>query len=251
MKKLLSKTSIAAVVTAAILSTGVPMAYAAEIPENPVPAVTLNGESTDIRAKYIKGKLYFSVTDFWSTVQGYESKDIKWYDEEQILSNGSIFLSVKDQNWYRYANKTTAFSDPIIYENGTVWVSPSFVKDTHTGNIKDISVESRDNTLSFKKTFWVFPNETSCDYRLPVIGIDPKNNLPDFASVSLLKEKGFSESKFHILTQELDDNKIVFAYISKTLPQNFLLVTVSDGYVSCVLDNNGVFTYQDYGLRNS
>lgn len=248
MKKFLSKISVTAALAAALLITVVPMAYAADASE---PLIKLNGETVDIRGMYVDGKPYFSVSDYWITVQGYDPEDIKWYNEEKILSNGSIFLSVKDQNWFRRADQTFLFSKPIIFSDGTVWAPSSFVKDTHTGNINDITVKTHGNTLEFRKTFWSFPNDTSCAYRLPVITIDSKTDRPNFASVPLLKEKGFSEKKFHILTQELEDNKTVFAYISKVQPQNFLLVTVIDGAVSEVLDNNGIFTYQDYSLRIS
>ena len=251
MKKLLSKTLVAATVVASVFFASLPMAYAAETQEPVTPIITLNGETTDIRGIYVDGKPYFSVSDYWITVQGYDPEDIKWYNEEKILSNGSIFLSVEDQNWFRRADKTFRFSKPIIFSDNTVWAPSSFVKDTHIGNINDITVKTHGSTLEFRKTFWSFPNDTYCAYRLPVITIDSKTGHPNFASVPLLKEKGFSEKKFHILTQELEDNKTVFAYISKVRPQNFLLVTVINGSVSEVLDNNGIFTYQDYGLRNS
>lgn len=251
MKKFLSKTLVAATVVTSVFSASLPMACAAETHEAPVPVITLNGKSANIRGKYINGKPYFSVSDYWVSVQGYELEDIKWYEEEKVLSNGSIFLSVEDQNWFRRADKTNRFSKPVILSDGIVWAPSSFVKDTHTGNINDITVKTHGNTLEFRKTFWSFPNDTSCAYRLPVITIDSKTGHPNFSSVPLLKEKGFSEKNFHILTQALEDNKTVFAYISKTQPQNFLLVTVIDGSVSEVLDNNGIFTHQDYGLRNS
>ena len=243
MKKRSTKTAVAAVFAAAIFSTVLPVTYAAE-----PPTITLNGDTTEIAIRYIDGDLYFSISDFWEQVLSIPAENIKWYEDEQILFNGSIFLSVEDQQWYRRSDKTNRFSNPVIYEDGVVWTQPSILKDMNIST----TYEKDGNTLNFKQTYWEFPNGRQFDYWLSLIPLDKETGRPDFNSVEQVRTKGpFSEKHFHILSQELGNGKTVYAYISKVSPQNFILVTCADGYVAHVLDNNGVFTYNDYGLRTS
>lgn len=243
MKKLLSKVIVATVLASTIFSAAVPMAYAAETSE---PTVTLNGDATNIPARYINGNLYFSVADFWKEVRYTPVENIKWYEDEQILTNGYIFLSIKDQNWYRRSDRTTRFSDPVIFENGIVWAQPSFLKDT---NMNTTTYEKEQNALNFKQTYWEFPNGMHFDYYVPLIPLDDETGFPVFSKVEQVRKKGFDADRFHILSQELENGKTVYAYINKSDPHKFLLVTCVDDYVAYVLDNNGIFTYSDYGPR--
>lgn len=244
MKKLLSKTLVAAAAAASVFSASLPMAYAAEAS---TPKVTLNGDAIEIPARYINGKIYFSLADFWEEMTYTPSENIKWYEENQVLSNGSVFLSVKNQNWYRRSNQYTRLSDPVIFADGIVWTQPSILKDM---NINTTSYEKNGDTLNFKQTFWEFPNGDYFPYRLAQIPLDKETGRPVFTSVEQVREKGsFSEKRFHILSQQLEDGKTIYAYINKNDPHKFLLVTCVDAYVAHILDNNGIFTYDDYGTR--
>ena len=106
-------------------------------------------------------------------------------------------------------------------------------------------------SLNFKRTYWEFPGGKTYGYRLPLMQLDEETGLPDFLSVEQVRKKGsFSEKRFHILSQQLENGKTIYAYINKSDPHKFLLVTCVDGYVAHVLDNNGIFTYDDYGTRS-
>lgn len=240
MKKFLRWTGISATVFASFLSLGMHMAYAAETFVQ-TPSVTINGNAADIRAKYVNHKIYFSIADFWIEARYNDPDKIKLYQEDQVLSDGYNFISVEDQNWYRHANKTTPFTDPIFLEDDTVWVSVSALKDM---GYRTPIAEIKDDTLNFKQTYWEFPNGEPYWYYLPLIPVDEETGLPAFSKVAQIKEDGnFNEADFHILSQELENGKTVFAYINKNSPQKFLLVTCVDGYVAHVLDNDCIFHY--------
>ena len=154
MKKFLHWTGISTALFATFLSLGMHMAYAAETLSQS-PSVTINGNAADIRAKYINQKIYFSIADFWTEARYNDPDKIKLYQEDQVLSDGYNFISVEDQNWYRHANKTTPFTDPIFLEDDTVWVSASALKDM---GYRTPIAEIKDDTLTFKQTYCEFPN---------------------------------------------------------------------------------------------
>ena len=145
----------------------------------------------------------------------------------------------------------TRFSDPVIVENGVVWAQASLIQDLDSGAVKDLVIENSDTSLNFKRTYWEFPGGKTYGYRLPLMQLDEETGLPDFLSVEQVRKKGsFSEKRFHILSQQLENGKTIYAYINKSDPHKFLLVTCVDGYVAHILDNNGIFTYDDYGTRS-
>lgn len=255
MKKHISKAALSTVLVAALCSVSAPMAYAAETQEPATPAITLNREPTEVRAKYINGDIYFSIIDYWTEVQRSDPANIKWNEEKQLLSNGRTILSISDQTSYRQLNagkkNITRFSDPVIVENGVVWAQASLIKDLDSGAVKDLVIENSDTSLNFKRTYWEFPGGKTYGYRLPLMQLDEETGLPDFLSVEQVRKKGsFSEKRFHILSQQLENGKTIYAYINKSDPHKFLLVTCVDGYVSHILDHNGIFTYSDYGTRS-
>lgn len=255
MKKHISKAALTAVLAAALCSVSAPMAYAAETLHPATPTITLNREPTEVRAKYINGDIYFSIIDYWTQVQCSDPTKIKWDEEKQLLSNDRTILSISDQTSYLQLSagkkNITKFSSPVIVENGVVWAQASLIKDLDSGTVKDIVVENGDTSLNFKRTYWEFPGGETYAYRLPLLQLDEETELPDFLSVEQVRKKGsFSEKRFHILSQQLEDGKTIYAYINKSDPHKFLLVTCIDGYVAHILDNNGIFTYSDYGTRS-
>lgn len=240
---------------AALCSVSAPTAYATETQEPATPTITLNREPTEVRAKYINGDIYFSVIDYWTQVQCSDPTNIKWNKEKQLLSNGRTILSISDQTSYLQLNtgkkNIARFSDPVIVENDVVWAKASLIKDLDSGTVKDIVVENSDTSLNFKRTYWEFPGGKTYAYRLPLMRLDEETGLPDFLSVEQVRKKGtFSEKRFHILSQQLEDGKTIYAYLNKSDPHKFLLVACIDGYVAHILDNNGIFTYNDYGTRS-
>ena len=252
MKKHISKAALTAILAATLCSVSEPTAYAAET--HAAPTITLNREPTEVRAKYINGDIYFSVIDYWTEVQRSDPTNIKWNEKKQLLSNGRTILSISDQTSYRQLNtgkkNITRFSDPVIVENGVVWAQASLIKDLDSGAVKDLVIENSDTSLNFKRTYWEFPGGKTYGYRLPLMQLDEETGLPDFLSVEQVRKKGsFSEKRFHILSQQLENGKTIYAYINKSDPHKFLLVTCVDGYVAHILDNNGIFTYDDYGTR--
>lgn len=242
MKKKLQKTILLSIVAVSLLPFGTLPVYGAE----QTPMVTINGDATGIRAKYINEKFYFSLPDYWSvTTDFFSPKDIRWDETEQTFTHNSLVISVKDRCWYRDRGqdakraRKTKFTEKIFYENNTLWVAVSALRDLDPSPIPEIDLKG--DTLNFKRTFWKTSNSTPYRYRIPLIPLDEETGRPAFSKITQIREiSDFNEDNFYILSEELEDGKIIFAYMDRRNPQNFLLVTCIDGYVAHVLDHNAI-----------
>lgn len=246
MKNFLRRAALSTALFASFLSLGLPPTYAAETQ----PTVTINGDPADIQAKYINNKLYFSLSDFLIEAAYADPNNIEWNEKEQALFNGHTVFSVKEQCVYRQNSiddsdrvrrKDIAnFADPIIYKDDTLWATASSLKDLPS--YRTFTPEIENDTLNLKKTYWEDSNGTPFPYLLHLIPLEKETGRPAFSQNELIQKKiDFSEDHYHILSQELENGKIVFAYVRKSDPQNFALVTCVDGYVAHVLDHNGIF----------
>jgi len=242
MKKKLQKAILLSVVAISLLPFGTLSAYGAE----QTPTVTFNGEPTDIRAKYIDDKFYFSLPDYWSAATDFSSpEEIQWNETEQTLTHNSLVISVKDRCWYRDHGQDAKrahkikFTEKIFYEDDTLWVAVSALRDLNPSPIPEIDLKG--DILNFKRTFWQIPDGTPYKYRIPLIPLDEETGRPAFSKITQIREiANFNEDDFHILSEELEDGKTIFAYINRQDPQSFLFVTCVDGYVADVLDHSAV-----------
>lgn len=258
MKHFLCRVTLSAALLASFLPLGFIPAYAAETQ----PTVTINGDPADIHAKYINNELYFSLSDFLTKAAYADPTDIKWDEKEQVLFNGHTVFSVKEQCVYRqrtiddsgyvYRNDIANFTEPVIYEDDTLWATASFFKDLPSYRTFP---EMENGTLNLKKTYWEASDGTPFPYLLPLIPLEKETGRPAFSPAFaenevIQKRTDFSEDHYHILSQELENGKTVFAYVNKIDPRKFALVTCVDGYVAHVLDHNGIFDSNYFATRS-
>ena len=240
MKKTLRHVGISTALFASFLSLGMHLAYAEE-PASPL--VTVNGEAAPIYAESINGKLYFSLRDYWVNVKETAPEKITWYGDTQTVSNGSDFVFLDSQSFRSAFNQTDALSDAAILKDGRVMVTASYLQDN--GDTRWYMVSDSENTLQFKKTTWEMANAPlSARYRTQPVPLNAETELPAFETCNLLEGKNFSNDDFNITKEETADGKTIFTYTSKADAAKTLVVTVVDGYVTHVLDNNAVFSYQ-------
>lgn len=243
MKKLLRHVGVSAALFASFLSLSISPVYAEEAALPAAPVVTINGEAAPIHTEIINGKLYFSLRDYWVNIKETAPEKIKWYSDTQTVSNGSDFVFLNSQSLRNVFNQTSALSDTAILKDGRVMVTASYLQDnsdTHWYLVNDT-----ENTLQFQKTTWVLANAPLSErYRPQPIPLDAETGLPAFETCSLLENKNFSNDRFNITKEETADGKTIFTYVSKADVAKTLVVTAVDGYVTHVLDNNAVFSYQ-------
>lgn len=255
MKNFFRHAALSTALFASFLPLGITPIYAAETQ----PTVTINGEPADIQTKYINNKLYFSLSDFLIEAAYADPINIEWDEKEQALFNGHTVFSVKEQCVYLQHSiddsddmrrKDIAnFADPIIYKDDTIWATASSLKDLPS--YRSFTPEMENGTLNFRKTYWEDSNGSPFPYFFHLIPLEKETGRPAFSQNELIQEKiDFSEDHYHILSQELENGKIIFAYVSKSDPRNFALVTCVDGYVSHVLDHNGIFDSSFYATRS-
>ena len=243
MKKMLRHVGVSAALFASFLSLGISPAYAEETTLSTSPVVTINGEAAPIHAEIVNGKLYFSLRDYWVNVKETAPEKIKWYGDTQTVSNGYAFVFLDNQTFRSELNQTGTLTDAAILKDGRVMVTASYLLDN--GDTRRYMVNDFENTLQFKKATWERANAPLSERYHPLpIPLDAETGLPAFETCNLLEGKNFSNDDFNITKEETADGKTIFTYTSKADAAKTLVVTVVDGYVTHVLDNNAVFSYQ-------
>lgn len=241
MKKMLHHVGVSAALFASLLSLGISPAYAEEGAPSTAPVVTINGEAAPIHTETVNGKLYFSLRDYWVNVREIAPEKIKWYGDTQTVSNGYAFVFLDNQTFRSELNQTGALTDAAILKDGRVMVTASYLLDN--GDTRWYMINDTENTLEFKKATWELANALKEYHPLP-IPLDTETGLPAFETCHLLEGKNFSNDDFNITKEETADGKTIFTYTSRADASKTLVVTVVDGYVAHVLDNNAVYSYQ-------
>ena len=243
MKKLLSKATVAAVLTATLFSTALPMAYAAEVQEPITPVITLNGEPTDVRAKIIDGKIYFSIRDFWVNIDHREPESIKWYQEQRTVSDGYNFIRLNDQTIYIDSLGVIPLEDPALLIDGTTYMAASFL-DSHSTSFHT-DYELTDTGIHFRNLIWEQDGyDMKRHFNVSAIPMDEELGYPNFEALKPAYEYGFRNKNVTVTKTELDENKTIFTYTSKDTPEKTLTATVQHGYVSHISDNGLINLYR-------
>lgn len=248
MKKLLSKTLVAATVVASVFSTTLPMAYATETQEAVTPTIMLNGEPADVRAKMIDDKLYFSVRDFWANIALIKANEIKWYGDTKTVSDGWNYIQLDDQTLYSpYIGKHMPLTDPAVLLDGTTYVAASFLEDII--NCKYVKQTITDTSIHFRNLIWEQDGyDLKYHYRVSPIPINVETGLPDFESLlernSRYTKFDFRVEDYDITKTETEDGGTIFRYVNKNDPKRTLRVQVQDGYVSHVMDHGAIILYR-------
>lgn len=243
MKKFLSKVIMTAALSAAILSTGVPMAYAAELPASTVPVITLNGEPANVRAKMINGKVYFSIRDFWVNIDRDDPESIKWFPEAKTVSDGFNFIRLNDQTLYIAGMGVIPLEDPALLIDGTTYMAASFLQTSNISN--RIEYEVTDTGIHFRNVIWEQDGlDLKRHFRIPLIPVDEKLGYPNFETLIPAYDYGFRNENVNITKTELEDGKTLFTYVSKDDPEKTLTATVQHGFVSHVSDNGLIHLYR-------
>ena len=240
MKKLLSRTLVAATVMASIFSTALPMAYAAEAQEPVAPIITLNGEPADVRAKIINGKIYFSIRDFWVKIDRDEPENIKWFPEAKTVSDGYDFIRLNDQTLYRAGIGRFPLKDPALLIDGTTYMAASFLQSS----ANCVEYEVTDTGIHFRNVIWEQNGyDLKRHFRIPLIPVDEELGYPNFEALVPAYDYGFRNKNVTVTKTELEDGKTLFTYVSKDNPEKTLTATVQHGYVSHVADNGLINLY--------
>ena len=243
MKKLLSKTLVAATVVASVFSTFLPMAYAAETQELVTPTITLNGEPADVRAKIINDKVYFSIRDFWVNIDRRAPESIKWYPEQRTVSDGYNFIRLDEQTVYIDSVGVIPLEDPALLIDGTTYMAASFL-DSHSTSFHT-DYELTDTGIHFRNLIWEQKGvDMKRHFSVPVIPVDEELGYPNFESFVLAYNYGFRNKNVTVTKTELEDGKTLFTYVSKDNPEKTLTATVQHGYVSHVADNGLINLYR-------
>lgn len=109
MKKMFRFAGLCGAAIALLLALGMNLsAYAAEMPAQTEASVTLNSQPADVYAEMIDGKLYFSLRDYWVNIQRLSPERVKWFGDAQAVTDGNLFLFLKDQTCRSYFS-TEAF----------------------------------------------------------------------------------------------------------------------------------------------
>ena len=243
MKKLLSKTLVAATVVASVFFASLPMAYAAETQEPVTPIITLNGEPADVRAKMVNGKVYFSIRDFWVNIDRDDPESIKWFPEAKTVSDGFNFIRLNDQTLYISGMGVIPLEDPALLIDGTTYMAASFLNTSNISNRTDY--ELTDTGIHFRNVIWEQDGfDTKRHFRIPPIPVDEKLGYPNFETLIPAYEYGFRNENMTVAKAELEENKTIFTYTSKDDPEKTLTATVQHGYVSYVADNGLINLYR-------
>lgn len=239
MKKLIRRAGISTALFASFLSMGIAPAYA----EDSAPIISLNGEASHVRAKYIDGKLYFSLRDFWTNVVQRDPAKIIWYGDAQTVSDGWNFVCLQDQTIYSPSAKKHPLTDSAVLTDGTVYVSAAFLEDTDSYSF--IPYHATEHFIEFHNMIW--EQGEIKQYAAP-IPIDVKTNLPDFEGfLETYRHRASSDfltEDYTVTTAEAPDGSTVYTYVSKTDSAKSLVATARDEYVFHVEDHGAINLYQ-------
>lgn len=243
MKKLLSKTLVAATVVASVFFASLPMAYAAETQEPVTPIITLNGEPADVRAKMVNGKVYFSIRDFWVNIDRDDPESIKWFPEAKTVSDGFNFIRLNDQTLYISGMGVIPLEDPALLIDGTTYMAASFLQTSNISN--RVEYEVTDTGIHFRNVIWEQDGyDLKRHFNIPLFPVDEELGYPNFETQKLIYEYGFRNENVNITKTELEDDKTLFTYVSKDDPEKILTATVQHGYVSHVSDHGLIDLYR-------
>lgn len=243
MKKLLSKTLVAATVVASVFSASLPMAYAAETQEPVTPTITLNGEPADVRAKMVNGKVYVSIRDFWVNIDHREPESIKWYPETRTVSDGYNFIRLNEQIVSINGFYSLPLEDPALLIDGTTYMAASFL-DSHSTSFRT-DHEVTDTGIHFRNMIWEQNGvDMKRQFSISPIPVDEKLGYPNFEALVPIYEYGFRNENVSITKTDLEDGKTLFTYVSKDDPEKTLTATVQHGYISHVADNGLINLYR-------
>lgn len=243
MKKMFRFAGLCGAAIALLLALGMNLSvYAAEMPAQTEASVTLNSQPADVYAEMIDGKLYFSLRDYWVNIQRLSPERVKWFGDVQAVSDGNLFLFLKDQTCQGYFSaEALPLTEPAILKGGRVLVTPAFLlQDSHFPVInRKILLVPGENTLDFRMTFWE-GNPQLPDY-YTLIPLDAETGFPDFENNMPWPDTVLNPEDFNIVKTEAEDGTQIFTYVSKTDAEKILTATVWDGYVTHIKEQNAVF----------
>lgn len=266
MKKRLRFAGVSGSVLAASLLFSVILstAYATETVQNEKASVTLNGKPAGIYAEWIDGKLYFSIRDYWEKLLFGPDARVAWEPETQTASgsNGYVTcsLSLEKQTCHGWNGRVVPLAEPAILKDGKVLVTFSSLSDFRSLQIfgnGGIVPYYTENGIDFHTTIWerwegdeIYHFASLVPESIPIA---TETGLPDWehAKLSMLNGRfgplAVGWERFEVTKSEAEDGVVVFHYISRENPEDFLIVTAREGYVVKMEEHNHIFPIDTCG----